>query len=80
MTGLDRADFAEAARIERALAAVRAPGRVVGHVGDAWGLVMTVPPRRGTLGSLAAALAAVLGAPVKLWRRGRQLLVSTRRR
>jgi hypothetical protein len=75
---LERGDFDQAGRVELALTLAGAPGRVVGHQddqgADCWGIVLQ-RPRRGSLGTLAAALGSVLGAPVKLVRRGAQLLV-----
>lgn len=71
---LHRSDFDQARQIEHAITAAGEPGRVIGHVADCWGVVL-IRPRRGSLGTLAHVLGAVLGAPVHLARRGRQLLV-----
>jgi hypothetical protein len=71
---LTRSDFGRASKIELALAGVGLPARVVGLKGGAVGLVLARQPRRGVLGLVAACLAAVLGAPVKLARRGRRVV------
>lgn len=65
---LERADFDRARRVELELTLAGAPGRVVGRPGAAFGVVLARPAHR-------AALARALGAPVRLVRRGRGVVV-----
>jgi hypothetical protein len=76
---LERTDFSLAGRIELHLRLAGEPGRVVGRRGGAWGLLMARETRRGALGTIHGAVAAALGAPVVLLRRGRRLLIVARK-
>lgn len=72
---LERVDYDLSRRIELALALAGQQGRVVSRKGSAWGVELSRAPARGALAVLSSAIAAALGVPVSLARRGRRLLV-----